>query len=151
MAVADSPGAHYNTGQVPMRGRAVIARRCWSGAVTRGNAGPNIHRTVGLIGTIVREIRLILRLLGDRQVPIYTKLIPVFTVLYVLSPIDLTPDPILGLGQLDDAAIFLIGLNLFVELCPRDVVARLRRDMTAQPARDDDTEVVDATYRVLDD
>jgi uncharacterized membrane protein YkvA (DUF1232 family) len=119
--------------------------------VTRGKAGPNIQNTVGLIGTVVRELRLILRLLVNRQVPIWTKLIPVFTVLYVLSPIDLTPDMLLGLGQLDDAAIFLIGLNLFVELCPRDVVARLRLELSEPPPRDDDSEVVDATYRILDD
>jgi uncharacterized membrane protein YkvA (DUF1232 family) len=119
--------------------------------VTRGSAGPSINQTAGLITTIAREGRLILRLLAHRQVPIYTKLIPVATVLYILSPIDLTPDPILGLGQLDDVAIFLIGLNLFVELCPRDVVARLRREMTAPPKPDDEADVVDATYRVLDD
>jgi uncharacterized membrane protein YkvA (DUF1232 family) len=136
---------------VPTFEHVKIARRHRSDVVTRGKAGPNIQNTVGLIGTVAREIRLILRLLANRQVPIYTKLIPVFTVLYIVSPLDLTPDPILGLGQLDDAAILLLGLNLFVELCPRDVVAQLRREMSEPPVRDDDADVVDTTYRVLDD
>jgi uncharacterized membrane protein YkvA (DUF1232 family) len=119
--------------------------------VTRSGGGPNIQHTVGLLGTISREIRLIVRLLADRQVPITTKLVPLLTVLYILSPIDLIPDPVLGLGQVDDAAIFLIGLNLFLELCPRNVVDRLRREMKAQPTPQDDTDVVDGTYRVLDE
>ena len=119
--------------------------------MARANTRANIHHTVGLLGSVVREIRLIWRLLVSRQVPFWTKLIPVATVLYVLSPIDLTPDLLLGLGQLDDAAVFLIGLNLFLELCPRDVVARVRREMTQPPDPENAADVVEGIYRVLDD
>ena len=108
-------------------------------------------RTAGFLGEIVREIQLILRLMADRQVRGWLKLIPVFTVLYVVSPIDLVPDPILGLGQLDDVAIFMIGLKLFVDLCPRNVVQRLRDELTSHTADDRDESVVEGTYRVLDE
>jgi len=36
------------------------------------------------------------------------------------------PDPALGLGQLDDLAILLIGLKLFVDVCPPELVKLYR-------------------------
>lgn len=49
-------------------------------------------------------------------------MIPLATLLYILSPIDLLPDPILGLGQLDDLAALILGVKLFIEMCPREIV-----------------------------
>ena len=66
--------------------------------------------------------RLILRLIRDRRVPWYIKLIPVGGLLYVLFPFDLIPDLAIGFGQIDDVGIFLGSLWLFEELCPADVV-----------------------------
>ncbi|MBN2003239.1 MAG: DUF1232 domain-containing protein [Anaerolineae bacterium] len=72
------------------------------------------------------QFRLAWRLLLDGRVPSLTKIVPLLTALYVLSPVDLVPDLALGLGQLDDLAIFLVGLRLFVELCPPDLVEELK-------------------------
>lgn len=112
---------------------------------------PDIQRTAGFLGEIVREIRLIACLMVDRGVPGWVKAIPILTVLYLLSPLDLVPDPILGLGQVDDLAIFLVGLKLFVELCPHHVVKRLREHLSGQSTDDAEGDVVDGTYRVLDE
>lgn len=97
-------------------------------------------RTVGLIAETLKQGRLILRLLGDARVSIWPKLIIPATVAYILSPIDLLADPILGLGQLDDVAVFLIGMKLFVELCPTDVVREHLDHLSS---------VIDGSYRVV--
>jgi uncharacterized membrane protein YkvA (DUF1232 family) len=59
---------------------------------------------------------------------------------YVLVPVDLVPDVALGLGQLDDVAVVLLGLKLFIELSPPDVV---RDHLRALGARIDEWRVVD--------
>lgn len=113
--------------------------------------GVDIRHTAGLLTNLLRELFLIARLMLDRRVPLWVKIIPLLTVLYILSPIDLSPDPILGLGQLDDTLTLLIGLNLFMALCPREVVEQLRRGVKRESTPDPEAEVIDTTYRVLDD
>jgi uncharacterized membrane protein YkvA (DUF1232 family) len=71
---------------------------------------------------VARQARLAWRLFWDRRVPLWTKLIPPAALAYLLFPIDLIPDVALGLGQLDDVAVLLIGVKLFIELAPPDVV-----------------------------
>ncbi len=89
---------------------------------------------------IVRHARLAWRLFQDERVPVWTKLIPPAALLYVLSPIDFIPDVVAGLGQLDDIAVVLIGMKLFIELAPRDVV---REHLAALGARVQEWRVVD--------
>jgi uncharacterized membrane protein YkvA (DUF1232 family) len=99
-------------------------------------------RTAGLLAEILKQGRLILRLLADRRVPVWPKLIIPATIAYVLSPIDLLSDPIVGLGQLDDIAVFLIGLKLFIELCPSHIVREHLENLST---------VIDGSYRVVED
>ena len=71
----------------------------------------------GLFYEISSRFKLIMRLLGDHRVHPLLKVIPPFTLLYLISPIDMIP----GI-PLDDAGIVGLGLYLFVELCPPEVV-----------------------------
>jgi uncharacterized membrane protein YkvA (DUF1232 family) len=87
-----------------------------------------------------RQVRLAWRLFWDQRVPVWTKLIPPIALGYVLVPVDLVPDVALGLGQLDDLAVVLLGLKLFIELSPPDVV---RDHLRALGARIDEWRVVD--------
>jgi len=102
---------------------------------------------------IVEHLRLAWRLWRDRRVPLWPKLVPLAALVYVLVPFDLLADPILGLGQIDDLGVIVLGLKLFVALCPAALVAqhrqRLNGDVTAPAAAEEN--VVEATYRVLDD
>lgn len=75
----------------------------------------------GVVRNVVNQSKLIFRLLGDRRVSFWTKLIPFGTLVYLVSPIDIIMG-IPGVAALDDAAILWFGSNLFVELCPPDVV-----------------------------
>ena len=89
---------------------------------------------------VARQARLAWRLFWDQRVPLWTKLIPPAALAYLLFPIDLIPDVALGLGQLDDVAVLLIGVKLFIELAPPDVV---REHLLALGARIEEWRVVD--------
>ncbi len=72
---------------------------------------------------VARQARLAWRLFWDQRVPMWTKLIPSAALVYVLSPVDFIPAAVVpGLGQLDDVAVLLIGVKLFIELAPPEVV-----------------------------
>ena len=64
--------------------------------------------------------------------------------------IDLLADPMLGLGQLDDLAVIALGLRLFISLCPPALVEQYQRRFGGARVMDE-SEVVDTTYRVVDD
>ncbi len=120
-------------------------------AVARQNQTPDVQRTANILSEIVDQIRLIWRLLKDSRVPLWVKFVPPLAILYLISPVDLVPDPILGLGQLDDLAILLLGFKVFVELCPPEIRERDRAELVGGTAHQPDDDVVDTTYRVVDD
>ncbi len=75
---------------------------------------------------ILFQIRLTWRLLKDPRVPIWKKAIPFLGVLYVLSPIDLIPDMLIGLGQIDDLGLMLLSMRMFESSIPADILAQHR-------------------------
>jgi uncharacterized membrane protein YkvA (DUF1232 family) len=90
----------------------------------------------------VRQLRLAWRLFLDRRVPLWTKAIPPLALAYILSPIDILSDiPPMGLNQLDDIAVALLGIKLFIELAPPELVREHLRELGAR---------VEA-WRVVDD
>ncbi len=107
----------------------------------------------GALRQIVQTLRLVWRLMQDPRVPIFPKLTVPAAIIYVLSPIDLLPDFILGLGQVDDIAIFLFSIKFFIEMCPPDIVEEHRRALTVSPKRSDDAQenVVEGSYHVKSD
>lgn len=70
-----------------------------------------------------QQARLVYYLLRDPKVPFYLKLVPFAAVLYLLWPVDLLPDVLLGLGQLDDLTALLVGSKVFIEMAPPHLVA----------------------------
>jgi len=66
--------------------------------------------------------RLYWRLFRDRRVSLLPKALLVLIGLYLLSPIDVVPDFVPVIGAVDDLAVGLGGLWLFVQLCPPPVV-----------------------------
>ena len=87
---------------------------------------------MGWIADIVRQGRLAWRLFWDGRVPFWTKLIPPAVLVYLVSPADFLPDVAIGLGQLDDIAIFLLGMKLFIELAPTEIVRQHLVDLGAR-------------------
>jgi uncharacterized membrane protein YkvA (DUF1232 family) len=99
---------------------------------------------------LIGQARLAIRLFREPRVPTALKAVPVIALLYVLSPIDLVPDFIPGLGQLDDLGVILAALELFVRICPsaaqafhREAVAQ-RRPYAPMASTDD---VIEAEFR----
>ena len=77
------------------------------------------------------QTRLALRLLRDPQVPLASKALPLVASLYLMSPIDLLPDVLPVLGQVDDVGLIVVATALFLRLCPEEVVAHHRAAIAA--------------------
>ncbi len=97
---------------------------------------------------LVRQFQLAWRLFWDRRVPWPPKLIPPLALAYVLSPIDILPDVTLGLGQLDDIAVLLLAIKLFIELCPVDVVREHLQALGAKIQEWEAGEVIEGEFEV---
>jgi hypothetical protein len=101
----------------------------------------------GFFSDISNHLKLVVRLLLDRRVNPLIKLIPIATMAYLFIP-DLI------LGPFDDAAVIGLGIFVFVELCPPEVVeehrAALARTIPGEwrdPQQTEDNEIVDAKFK----
>ena len=106
---------------------------------------------VGALAQIMRKLHLVWRLLKDSRVPLFPKLFIPAAIIYIVSPIDLVPDFILGLGQLDDIAIFFLSIALFIEFCPRAIVDEHRRAIDLSKTSPSEEGVVEGSFRVMKD
>ena len=109
-----------------------------------------------LLRSLVVRLRLAVRLLREPSVPAAVKGLAALPVLYVLWPIDLLPDLLPVLGQLDDIGVVLMVVEAFLALCPSHLVDHHRRALDdgrpyapvgrgAAPA--EDGAVIDAEWR----
>lgn len=72
------------------------------------------------------------RAMRDDRVPLPPKAVAALAAGYGLSPIDLIPDLLLGLGLVDDVVIVPAGMALAIRLIPREI-----RDELREQARED--------------
>ncbi|MCL6431473.1 MAG: DUF1232 domain-containing protein [Anaerolineae bacterium] len=68
----------------------------------------------------------------DPGVPWYARGLAAAIVAYALSPIDLIPDPIPVLGQVDDLVLVPLGIALLLRLIPGSVMAECRERARAE-------------------
>ncbi len=71
----------------------------------------------------------------DPRTPWLARLVAAAVAAYALSPIDLIPDVIPGLGLLDDFLLVPLGILLALRLIPPDVMAEARAKAEAQADR----------------
>ena len=77
----------------------------------------------GVFRDLVMRLKLIGRLMGDRRVNPFIKILPLASLAYLFWPLDLASGVVLPIiGAVDDAAILWLGNYLFIELCPPAVV-----------------------------
>lgn len=103
------------------------------------------------------QIRLAWRLLRDPRVTPLKNALPILALLYVVSPIDLLPDLLPAIGQVDDLGVLATMVIVLVQLLPRLAPGWVVREHLAamgladhQPvgAEPNPGPVVDAAYRV---
>ena len=70
----------------------------------------------------------------DRRVPWHAKAVAAAVAAYALSPIDLIPDFIPGLGYFDDLILVPLGIALAVRLIPPALMAEFRAEATRREA-----------------
>jgi uncharacterized membrane protein YkvA (DUF1232 family) len=76
---------------------------------------------------LLRQIPVAYRLLLDGRTPLRAKLLLVGTLALIVSPINWIPNAIPLLGELDDLALLLLGLQLFFHTVPAWLKAERRR------------------------
>lgn len=95
---------------------------------------------------LVVELRLVLRMLSDRRVNFLLKLLPLGSLVYLLFP-DLL------LGPIDDTVIVGVGVYLFIELCPDEVVAEHRAALRGETQEETHTagETIEGKFTEVDE
>ena len=108
-------------------------------------------KNLSILTNLLQQLRLVWLLFRDNRVSLLAKLVLPLSLLYLVSPIDILPDFFIGLGQLDDLSVILLGMALFVKLCPTNLVEHYRNQLEygSDWNYDDSNETVDTTYRVV--
>ena len=120
-----------------------------------------MFRLLPILYIVVPFLKLVWRLLRDRRVPLFTKIIPVIAFLYLAWPTDIIKDFIPILGHLDDLVVVSLLLLLFIAASPGQVVAdqtigKKLRDLQRQYGQDEKKEpsqakTVEAEIRYVED
>ncbi len=99
----------------------------------------------------------------DKRVPLFTKIIPIIAIVYIVSPYDIIADRIPLLGQFDDLIVTTILFLVFIAASPNHVIAdqtigRKLRDLQKQqgfgqePEQDSsDGKTFNADFKYVDD
>ena len=95
------------------------------------------------------RINLIFKFLFDKNIPLKEKWWIILPALYILSPIDIIPFPILGFSILDDLVVFLFLLSM-VKSKTQKYYGTEKRDDFKEEVKDK-TVIEDVEYHVDED
>jgi uncharacterized membrane protein YkvA (DUF1232 family) len=84
----------------------------------------------GILQEITLRTKLLFKLMGDRRVNPWAKLVPIAGLIYWISPLDLISG-IPGLSAVDDVAVVWFAQYMFIELCPPEVVSELSKQLAS--------------------
>ncbi|MCR4430041.1 MAG: YkvA family protein [Tepidanaerobacteraceae bacterium] len=84
----------------------------------------------------------------DPSVPIGEKIWIIISILYFISPIDVIPDPIFGIGILDDFVVFLLMLSFMSGKLKKYAETKNKSNFARRQRNDPDT--IDVEYEVID-
>jgi uncharacterized membrane protein YkvA (DUF1232 family) len=83
------------------------------------------------------KLRLAWRLLCDRRMPVLVKAVIPALVAYLLMPLDIIPDFIPVIGQLDDLLLIMLAVGVIIRFAPVELLEEhIRRlETEAEAAR----------------
>jgi uncharacterized membrane protein YkvA (DUF1232 family) len=84
---------------------------------------------IGFVRHVPNFVRLFVRLLREKRVPVPAKVLFAAAVVYCVSPMDFLPDLVPLLGQVDDLALFVMACRAFIRLAPAEVVREHVREL----------------------
>ncbi len=84
----------------------------------------------GVLTELTLRAKLIFRLIADKRVNPWAKLVPIAGLIYWISPFDLIMG-IPGLDAVDDVAVLYFAQYMFVELCPPEVVREISKQLAS--------------------
>ncbi len=82
----------------------------------------NVNEAIETARKLPTYARLIWGLARDPRVPMQQKIVLGGIAAYLAFPIDIIPDFIPVIGQLDDLAVLIVGLDWFIRNAPPNVV-----------------------------
>ncbi len=88
----------------------------------KGKVPPRLQRAAELLLTLPDFVALIFRLMKDPRVPAGAKVKLALFAAYLASPVDLVPDFIPVLGQLDDLVGAVLVVRDLLAVAPKEVV-----------------------------
>ena len=68
-------------------------------------------------------VKLLARIVKDRRVPVRSKAFAGAVMIYVISPIDIIPDFVIGFGKLDDLILSAVAIQHLIESAGPEIVA----------------------------
>ncbi|PKN88688.1 MAG: hypothetical protein CVU46_00330 [Chloroflexi bacterium HGW-Chloroflexi-8] len=100
------------------------------------------------LSDFVLQVRLVLRLIKDKRINPFLKIIPFAGLVYFIFPDIL-------IGPIDDAALILGGSYLFLELCPAEIVAEHMQQLRLEGSKKKDKtseeeNIIDAEFHDVD-
>lgn len=113
----------------------------------------------GNLWVTLRRIRNISRLLKDSNQPFFKKFLIIFGIIYLLSPLDLVPEPVFGIGIVDDIILWAVLLSWLGEsLDAYSVKEKLFRPFRFWPfgqnasgEQENGAEVIEVEGRIIED
>ena len=82
----------------------------------------SVHKLKSSIKGVFKQFRIIRRALVHPQVPWHAKAVAGCAVLYVLSPIQIIPNFIPVIGQMDDVLVVTLGIKYLRRHVPQSVL-----------------------------
>ena len=82
----------------------------------------NMNEALDTVRKLPTYARLIWGLARDPRVPLSQKAVLGGIAAYLAFPIDIIPDFIPVIGQMDDLAVLILGLDWFIRIAPPNVV-----------------------------
>ncbi len=107
-----------------------------------------MNRILARLLTLKRQIIILWHAFWHPATPLYLKVLMLSVVAYVISPIDLLPDFLVGLGIVDDVLLVAIAMNWIVKKLPREIFSKQQKP-SPQSKFDEDGSTIDGTSRRL--